>query len=282
MKLTIAEQIMFSVLQINMLDADSNLIGTATGFIFQFCFDEKTKNYYPALVTNRHVASECDKISVLFTAADENGSPVTGKTIPVVFQNKNAIVFHPNPDIDLAAILIGQEINTLQKSGTKLCFCALPRFLIPDKDTWDSFDAVEQVLMVGYPKGLRDNANNLPIFRRGITATHPKYDFNGTPELLVDMPCYEGCSGSPVFIYNDGTLFDHHTHNVSFGSQAFLLGVQHATIKSTTIGEIQMLPISNQPLVPKPVFEAYLNLGYVTKSTELLAIDSIINHKFGS
>lgn len=52
--------------------------------------------------------------------------------------------------------------------------------------------------MVGYPDGIWDEFNNQPIVRRGITATHPKNDFNGKGEFLIDAVCFPGSSGSPV------------------------------------------------------------------------------------
>lgn len=53
--------------------------------------------------------------------------------------------------------------------------------------------------MVSYPIGLIDNINNFPIFRRGITASHPGLSFKVKPEFLIDASCWPGSSGSSVF-----------------------------------------------------------------------------------
>jgi hypothetical protein len=49
--------------------------------------------------------------------------------------------------------------------------------LIPNQETLENLAALEDVVMVGYPSGLWDSVNNLPILRRGITASHPATNF---------------------------------------------------------------------------------------------------------
>jgi hypothetical protein len=44
-----------------------------------------------------------------------------------------------------------------------------------------------------------DSANNLPIVRKSITATHPSIDYRERREFLIDAACFFGSSGSPVF-----------------------------------------------------------------------------------
>ncbi len=44
--------------------------------------------------------------------------------------------------------------------------------------------------MIGYPNGIWDEANNMPIIRRGITATHPNFNYNGKPEFMIDAACF--------------------------------------------------------------------------------------------
>jgi len=59
--------------------------------------------------------------------------------------------------------------------------------------------------MVGYPVGIWDSANNMPVIRRGITATHPGKDYEGKSEFMIDAACFPGSSGSPVFLFNLGS-----------------------------------------------------------------------------
>ena len=54
--------------------------------------------------------------------------------------------------------------------------------------------------MIGYPDGIWDSVNNLPVIRKGITATHPHISWNGKTEFLTDIASFPGSSGSPYFL----------------------------------------------------------------------------------
>ena len=83
---------------------------------------------------------------------------------------------------------------------------AIDSRLAPDAATLHALDALEEVLFVGYPSGVWDQVNLMPIMRRGTTATPMVLDFEGRPEFLIDAAVYPGSSGSPVFIYQVDTL----------------------------------------------------------------------------
>lgn len=59
--------------------------------------------------------------------------------------------------------------------------------LIADGDSLSTLTALEEVTMVGYPRGISDEAHGLPVFRRGYTASHPAIDFDGEPIGLLDI-----------------------------------------------------------------------------------------------
>ncbi|MEB0261247.1 MULTISPECIES: hypothetical protein [unclassified Mucilaginibacter] len=87
---------------------------------------------------------------------------------------------------------------------------------------------LEEILMVGYPNGIWDQINNKPILRRGITATHPNFDYNGQKEVMIDTACFPGSSGSLVFIFNEHGYQDK-KGNITLGSsRVYLLGVLFA------------------------------------------------------
>ncbi|MFR3321383.1 MAG: hypothetical protein ACLTSZ_09905 [Lachnospiraceae bacterium] len=67
------------------------------------------------------------------------------------------------------------------------------------------FAAIEDITFIGYPSGLYDSVNKLPIIRQGITATPIWNQFNGENVFLIDAGVFPGSSGSPVFIYNHGS-----------------------------------------------------------------------------
>ena len=72
--------------------------------------------------------------------------------------------------------------------------------MIPTKENLQDLSALEELVMVGYPIGLWDERNNFPIFRKGFTACHPAIDFNEDGIGLIDMACFPGSSGSPIYI----------------------------------------------------------------------------------
>ena len=102
--------------------------------------------------------------------------------------------------------------------------------------------------MVGYPIGLSDQYNHKPVIRRGITSSHPRKDYQGKKETLLDVACYPGSSGSPVFILNQGAFPT--KEGISVGNRVMLLGVLYGGHQFNTQGVLQF---TNLPNVPKPV-----------------------------
>ena len=133
--------------------------------------------------------------------------------------------------------------------------------MIPSQAQLEELNAAEDILMVGYPNGLWDAKNNYPLMRRGITASHPGVDFdvNGIGTCVVDVACFPGSSGSPVFVYNNGTIIDK-SGNVSIASRIFFLGVLYAGPVYQTDGNIVIkeIPTANIPLAEVNLM---LNLG---------------------
>jgi hypothetical protein len=128
--------------------------------------------------------------------------------------------------------------------------------------------------MIGYPNGLWDSVHNMPIFRRGITATHPRLDWNGKPEFLIDAACFPGSSGSPVFLLNEGGYFSRGGLRLGSG-RLKLLGVLYAGPQHTVEGEIKIVnvPIQNKPIALSAIPN---NLGIVIRSTALKDIEAAL------
>jgi hypothetical protein len=130
--------------------------------------------------------------------------------------------------------------------------------------------------MVGYPNGIWDSAHNMPIFRKGTTATHPNLDWNNRPEFLIDAACFPGSSGSPVFLLNEGGYMSR--NGPIFGkSRLKLLGVLYAGPQHTVEGDIKIVAVPTQN---KPIAVASIpnNLGMIIKSRELLAFDDLLSN----
>jgi hypothetical protein len=67
--------------------------------------------------------------------------------------------------------------------GVQLYYHAIDSQRIPDAATVRGFDALEDVLFVGYPSGVWDQVNLMPILRRGTTATPLELEFEGAQAI---------------------------------------------------------------------------------------------------
>ena len=133
-----------------------------------------------------------------------------------------------------------------------------------------SVDAVEEIIMIGYPNGLWDSTNNMPIVRRGITATNISFDYNGKKEFLIDAACFPGSSGSPVLICNVGAYRDKQG-NLNLGSSRVLfVGVLYAGPQLTVTGDIRIVSVPDSQQKAMSVAAIPNNLGYIIKSECIL------------
>lgn len=274
MKLSITEQIMYSTIRIVRVNKSYKILGCATGFIYSF-WNEVNKIYEPMLISNRHVFSNCDGIRMMLTLEDANGMPNHAKHEVIEIMNHHEeTIYHPDSNVDLVAFPVKIIINNLSEMGVSWFFKTTSKSLIPSSDEWKSFDAVEDVIMVGYPHGMWDNVNNLPIFRKGITATPLAFNFQGTEEFLVDIACFNGYSGSPIFVVKQGAFTKKGDPTLYAGSDVKLVGILRGVQKY--VDDVMLL--SNKGNVKTGTMaKASMNLGYVIKSSELLDIEKFFN-----
>ncbi|OGF50133.1 MAG: hypothetical protein A2231_11910, partial [Candidatus Firestonebacteria bacterium RIFOXYA2_FULL_40_8] len=236
---TVFGQLLYSTLR---LDVNGNV---GTGYIFNFKINSKS---IPVIITNKHVVQD-RKVSVVFGLHLEEPSTKELKTLPVRYGTE--WIFHPNPDVDLCCCSFGSLINQVKGTiGKDVFFKALTEDIIWDDNKLNELDAVEEIFMVGYPIGLYDQLNSLPLFRRGITASHPTIDFNGQSIGVIDCACYPGSSGSPVLIINQNGYRDANGNIVMGGVRAIFLG----TLSSGPVQESEgKIVIENIPMQQIPV-----------------------------
>lgn len=261
----ISKQLLHSTVRIEAARLDG-AISTGTGFYFNFCVEgDRAK---PAIVTNKHVVENANKMTIVFSVLDENGNVADKKEPLNVDGMLGRWIAHPDPGVDLCVLPIAPVCNAFEADGKRLAISPFSVDLIPNEGDLNALGAIEDVTMIGYPNGLWDYRNNLPIVRRGITATPAYSDYCGNKEFLVDMACYPGSSGSPVLLYNEGTYRTGDA--ISLGARLMLLGILYAVPVRDVEGCITVSDI------PRVVSQGMLNLGFVIKAERLLDFEALI------
>lgn len=157
----------------------------------------------------------------------------------------------------------------------QLHYVTLNADLIPTSDyIQNSFSRIEDITVVGYPDGIWDSINNIPITRRGITATPLQIDFEGTPRFLIDAAIYGGSSGSPVFVFNQGS-YSIPGKGLYAGDRLKLVGVVYAVAQHTVTGDLRIVDI---PAAKTPITTTLIpnNLGVAIHSRKLLDFENLL------
>lgn len=256
-----AGNLLFSTVRIDTMGPGGG--GAGTGFIFRYqpSGSSNSPQGVPLLITNRHVVEGAHVGNVTFLrAADESlSAAVAGETFTFNFTEfPKHWFYHPDPSIDLCLLPLALWLkHAQQKHGVTVFLRALTEDLIPKPD---QLDAVEDVYMVGYPNGLMDDVNYIPVVRKGITATPWHADYKGRAEFVIDASVFPGSSGSPVL------LIDRPWEPLN---RLFFLGVLSSGYFRTTHNEIvrTAVPVGRQSVVE---IQEMIDLGIAIKSTCVL------------
>lgn len=261
---TIAEQLFFTTVRIDTIATNSGQ-GSGTGFFFGHKIGEDKQIFF--VVTNKHVINGMQGGRFSFLK-QKDGLPTLGDgfTLNVGPQDWPNMWFgHPDPAIDIAICLLSPLIEFVkQQHGTDIFFRVVESSMIPTLQQLAELDAVESVTFVGYPNGVWDRKNLLPVARRGTTASPLEVDFEGTPSFLIDASVFGGSSGSPVFILNQGSWATRDGGLVA-GSRFHFVGVIAAVFFRTHLNQIIPVPIPTQ-VQPMAQQQEMIDLGIVFKA----------------
>lgn len=265
MNMTLADELFYTAVNLHRVRGGAG-VGTGTGFFWTTTLaNEKEATF---LVTNKHVLEGCDQISAVCHEADvSTGQPKGTFATCVIDITPDAVVNHPNPIIDLCAVPFGPTQNQALNAGSSLFTKSIRSDSVPNDKQWSDFDSIEEVVMIGCPRGIYDDVNNLPIVRRGITATPLHKRYGGRDEFMVDMACFPGSSGSPVFMMSRGHM-DRASNTYMIGAgRFFFLGVLYSGPLITNEGQVVL---SSQPRVE---VAAMMHLGQVIRSSAVLQME---------
>jgi len=261
---SIAEQLYFTTVRVETVDT-SNAKGIGTSFIFDY---ELEKKHYLFLVTNKHVISGAKNASLTFTMAHE-GEPLLGTGYRLVIENFEDIWHgHTNANIDVAITPLAPLIEHVKKAGVDIFFRSIGSELIPSEEALKKVDAIEEVIFIGYPVGIWDAKNLLPVVRKGITASPIVIDFQGEPQFLIDASIFSGSSGSPVFLYNPG-IYKEKSGGTVVGTRLYLLGIVASVFFQKDVNEIRVRSIPTVDM-PVAISKQMIDLGIVFKASTIV------------
>lgn len=223
----VATQLLYTTVPLWVETVDNRRV-TGTGFIYSIPIDGSDQRSLPFLVTNSHVVGDVKRLVCEFARRSDN-KPVKGDKATVEVASS---LISRNDSLDVATVLLGPVVNALEAKNTPVFFRAVAPSLIPSAEQIEKMSAIEEVTFIGYPSGVYDSVNINPVVRRGITATPMWNDFNGEPTFLIDAGVHPGSSGSPVFLYNQGSYTDGNT--VVIGSRLHFLGMLGQSLVSKT------------------------------------------------
>lgn len=182
--------------------------GTGTGFFCQLAnknFDPLSKIYF--LVTNKHVIKDANSMTLKMHKIDSSFEATKRKSVQAGLNShsevkieenlNNLFFFHPNEIIDIAILNLNKSIF---KQLIPLFIPIELDNLIPPLDSED-INIYSNVNFIGYPNGLYDKENLLPIIRKGSFATPYQTNFINELVFLIDASVFPGSSGSPVFLF---------------------------------------------------------------------------------
>lgn len=253
---------------------------TGTGFFFNFCVDSQPQIYFPAIVTNKHVIKNASKGLLKFNVLGQRNN-ISGKQffsfeIPE-FEQK--CILHPDKKVDLAIYLLGPLLKEAETHKLKLEYTALDKnWVITPNMLQNEILSIEDVTIVGYPNGIWDDINNIPVVRKGITATPLQFDFKNEAKFLVDAAIYGGSSGSPVYLFNHGA-FPTKDGALKAGYRLKLVGIIAETYQNTIVGGVELIPIPTA-LQPQIISKVPNNLGVAIHARKLLDFEKILQEEF--
>jgi hypothetical protein len=268
-----SERLVHSTARIVCYDADG-LENLGTGFWFRFA---KTENsFVAALVTNKHVVANAVRCIIYLTNYDrQDQRQVIGSNFAVELGGEENWIMHPDQDVDLAVISVSTILTDVYRKDNPPRISFFEINDLPRESLVQILPPLVDIVMTGYPIGIWDSTNNMPILRRGITATAYNLDYEGKAEFVIDAACFPGSSGSPVCLVSEGQLALRGGLGLG-GSHFALLGILYAGPQFTAEGTltVETIPTSADK---KPITRIPSNLGMCINANQLLAFERIFN-----
>lgn len=267
-KLSASEQLCYITVRIECHKANG-LGSTGTGFFYMHKTTGEDSGI-PVVITNKHVVKDAISTTLVFTRQGDDGNPNDTNHLRLTTNESFGNWFgHPEDEVDLCAMPIGGFIKSAAESNAIPFFRTFALNNIATAEEQKELNPLEDVVMIGYPNGIWDKVHNMPILRKGVTATSPNLDYNGKEEFMIDIAALPGSSGSPVIILNENGYTTRSGDYMVGGTRMHLLGVLSSGPTRLGKGEIVLLDDAKRPV---PVMRLMTNLGVVIKANRIVEL----------
>lgn len=231
---------------------------TGTGFVYLHERNGKKRSF---LVTNKHIVEGAITGEMIFHEGEIINGKIVAKLgcgLAVPFTQYN-FWGHKDENVDIAVMNLSTiiELNLSNFYTMQITERNRPK----PEDIEKFISPIDEVIFIGYPIGLWDEKNLLPIARKGITATPYYIDFNGEPKFLIDASVFPGSSGSPVFNHHSGMYVDNFGE-IQTGERDFFIGIIAKYMWLTDEGDIidKEIPSSKKTIAE---YKQAINIGIV-------------------
>lgn len=226
-------------------------VGGGTGFITRYKDGDKLGDF---LVTNRHVVADATRLRLEFLTKNDDNTPRVTETLAFGISDiQRRFVFHKDPDVDIAVMPFSAIAEKHLEEGTPLRYNPIPPEVYLTRSKSKTISVIEEIVVVGYPRLLRDEYTLTPIVRKGITATPVDQDFQTFRGFLIDAAIFEGSSGSSVFIYNPTSYLT--PNRIVMGGRLMFLGI----LASLVSGERSFPWVRRENIGVPPVLQSATN-----------------------
>ena len=113
---------------------------------------------------------------------------------PFVIRTGSQPLWTRHPDRDVAAIVI--------EAPPEFARAAIPLAWLAEDETFSKYalGPGDEMMALGFPRGLAANQAGFPILRSGRVASYPLSPSTAFPTFLLDFSVFPGNSGGPVFM----------------------------------------------------------------------------------